>query len=241
MGVRQVVRAVRGELPPVPLSGASDARWSVIGSAEDMDIKPNTELVNILLTASERAKAISLADLQSRSMAEHAAWVGRWPGEHYRLLAALTEVLKPAFVVEVGTYKGHGTLALSAGCRSTRVTTYDVIAWTEFGDTALREADFIGGKIEQRIGDLGDAAYLDAQLATLQSADVIFIDGPKDGEWEQRALGPILRQLADRQRLVVLDDIRLLEMVQLWRDLPFTKLDATSLGHWSGTGLIHTL
>jgi hypothetical protein len=37
---------------------------------------------------------------------------------------------------------------------------------------------------------------------------------------------------------VVVDDIRLLEMVQLWRDLPYDKIDATSLGHWSGTGLL---
>jgi hypothetical protein len=43
-----------------------------------------------------------------------------------------------------------------------------------------------------------------------------------------------------RRRVVVFDDIRVLPMLQLWRDLPFPKLDATSLGHWSGTGLLLT-
>jgi hypothetical protein len=27
-------------------------------------------------------------------------------------------------------------------------------------------------------------------------------------------------------------------MVDLWRRIPYPKLDATSFGHWSGTGLV---
>jgi hypothetical protein len=37
--------------------------------------------------------------------------------------------------------------------------------------------------------------------------------------------------------LLVLDDIRLLPMVTLWEDLRLRKLDLTSFGHWSGTGI----
>jgi hypothetical protein len=104
----------------------------------------------------------------------------------------------------------------------------------------LRSEDFETGRIEQRIGDLGEGAYLESQAHVLRSADLIFIDGPKDGVWEQAAFPKILGLLEDRRRLVVLDDIRLLTMVQLWRDLPYPKVDATSLGHWCGTGLLHT-
>ena len=34
------------------------------------------------------------------------------------------------------------------------------------------------------------------------------------------------------------DDIRLLNMIEQWRALPRPKLDLTSFGHWSGTGLV---
>jgi hypothetical protein len=50
----------------------------------------------------------------------------------------------------------------------------------------------------------------------------------------------VLGRLTDRSRLVVFDDIKLMEMVQVWRDLPYPKLDATSFGHWSGTGFMLT-
>ncbi|MCW2495621.1 MAG: methyltransferase [Jatrophihabitans sp.] len=224
----------------MPVTGAEDARWSAISSADDLYLRPNDDLVAVLLAAAERARAISLTSLEARSDPAHARWVRRWPGEHYRLLAALVATLQPATVVEIGTFKGHGALALAAGSSATKVITYDVVPWPEFADTALRASDLDGGQLEQRLGDLGDPAYLREQLVTLRSADLLFIDGPKDGVWEQHALAPILAALTDRRRLVILDDIRLLELVQLWRDLPFAKLDATSLGHWSGTGLLHT-
>jgi hypothetical protein len=41
-----------------------------------------------------------------------------------------------------------------------------------------------------------------------------------------------------RRQLVVIDDIRVLTMVQLWRQLPNPRLDLTSFGHFSGTGLL---
>ena len=38
--------------------------------------------------------------------------------------------------------------------------------------------------------------------------------------------------------IVVYDDIRLLTMVELWRSFRMPKFDATSLAHWTGTGLV---
>lgn len=240
MDLKAFKRAVSGQLPPVPLRGAADARWSVVSSADDLYTRPNAELVDLLLAAATRARGVTLRELEARCSPQEAAWVRRWPGEHYRLLAALVEVLQPAVVVEIGTFKGQGALALAAGSATTKVITYDIVPWQEFPDTALRAADFHSGRIEQRIGDLGQISYLARQEDALRSADLVFFDGPKDGEWEQFACTEILSRLVDRQRLVVFDDICLLAMVQLWRDLPYAKLDATSFGHWSGTGLMYT-
>lgn len=244
MGLRVAAGALSSRvqrLPRIPLTGAADARWSVISSAHDLYDQPNDDLVGMLLDTASVGREIVLAELEERCPPMDAAWVRCWPGEHYRLLAALVRLLQPRAVVEVGTFKGQGALAMAAGAGETRVLTYDIVPWRQFSDSALREEDFASGRIEQRIGDLGEEGFRESQLGDLREADLIFIDGPKDGSWEQGALRPLLDCLTDRRRLVVIDDIRLLPMVQLWRDLPFPKLDATSFGHWSGTGLLHTV
>lgn len=241
MDLRLIRSVISGRLPAVPLSGAADARWSVVSSADDLYVEPNDALVKLLVEAASAARVMSLSALEQRCQPAHAAWVRRWPGEHYRLLAALVHILKPSVAVEVGTFLGHSALAMLGGDPRTQVITYDIIPWRSFRDTALRDDDFAAGRLEQRVGDLGDGEFLTGQIDTLRTADLIFIDGPKDGHWEQSAVRPILDCLTDRQRLVVFDDIQLLEMVQLWRDLPFPKLDATSFGHWSGTGMLHTV
>jgi hypothetical protein len=38
--------------------------------------------------------------------------------------------------------------------------------------------------------------------------------------------------------ILVLDDTRLLNMIDVWRLIRSPKLDLTSFGHWSGTGLV---
>jgi predicted O-methyltransferase YrrM len=228
------------QLPEPPLTGAADARWSVISSAHDLYTEQNDDLVAVALGAAERARHLHLHELEARCGEPDLTWVRTWPGEHYRLLPALVQEIGARRVVEVGTYKGHGTLAIAAASDQTDVVTYDLIAWDQFADTALQESDLIEGRIVQRLGDLGDPAYREEQWGTLREADLLFIDGPKDGVWEQHAVREICEGLTDRRRLIVFDDIRLMPMVQLWRDLAFPKLDITSLGHWSGTGLMWT-
>jgi predicted O-methyltransferase YrrM len=237
--VNRLKRLTRGgSLPGVPLEGAEGARWSVISSAADLTPQPSDELVATMLAAASAAVGIKLTELRSRSDSEYALYVDTWPGEHYRFLAALVATRRPKVVVEVGTYLGHGSLALLSGSDDVRVITYDVVPAQEVGGAVLRDSDISNGRLEQRIGDLADPTFLASQIETLCKADLLFVDGPKDGRWERTFCERVLPALSDRRRLAVFDDIRLLEMVQLWRDLPYPKLDATSVGHWSGTGLV---
>ena len=37
---------------------------------------------------------------------------------------------------------------------------------------------------------------------------------------------------------IVLDDIRVWTMIKTWREITLPKLDITSFGHWSGTGIV---
>lgn len=227
--------------PEIPVV-ALDNRWSVVSSAVDLRPAPGDDLVGLMLRAGERARSIDLADLAARAGSDdERAWLSQWPGEHYRLLAALVDVLQPQTVVEVGTWQGLGTLSLARFLPpGGRVVTYDVLPWDQIDGSLLRATDLTDGAIEQRLGDLADPRVFDRERDLLRSADIIFSDAPKDGRFEPAFLSLLLPATADRRRLLVLDDIRLLPMVQLWRDLPLAKLDATSVGHWSGTGLAFT-
>ena len=194
----------------------------------------------LVIEAARHAQSMDLEDLAGRCDAEYATYVRRWPGEHYRLLRALVHVLQPAQVVEIGTFQGHSALAMLAGSASTRVVTYDLVSWRAIPGSVLCDADFEDGRLQQRLGDVTDPACLSTELDTIRGADLVFVDGPKDGAFEFRFRDRILPLLSDKRRIVVFDDVRLLPMVEFWRSLPYTKLDASSLGHWSGTGLLET-
>jgi predicted O-methyltransferase YrrM len=226
--------------PPVT---AELNEWSVISSAIDLYERPTDAVLEILLAAAERAKTLHLDDVVERSAEEDGRYVNLWPGEHYRLLAALAHTRNVDLAIDIGTWRGQSALALAAGAR--RVISYDIIAWDQVpGTTSLRPGDFTSGKIEQRIGDLTDPTFLASQIDTLHEADLILVDGPKGGvdedAFEYRFTREVLTQMTDRRRVIVYDDIRQMPMVQFWRDLPLAKLDATSLGHWSGTGIALT-
>jgi len=160
------------------------------------------------------------------------------PGEHYRLLASLVEDLQPDLAVEIGTFTGLSALAiLSTLPLRSRLLSYDIVPWNTVPEHALREGDFRDGRFEQRIGNLADPNYFHQNAVLLQSASFIFVDGPKDGEFEPKFF-ELLRALPRTQPCwLIFDDIRLWKMLGFWRNISLTKFDATSVGHWSGTGI----
>lgn len=224
-------------LPPPPLR-ASDRRWSAIGSLEDETTAPSEDLVALGLAAAQVARDMKLESLIERCGDQRQArTLARWPGEHYRLLAGLARTAGPRRIVEVGTATGAGTVALLEGAPpEARVITYDLQAWDSFPGTVLRPEDFETGRVEQRLGNLLDVDYFRQQEGDLRGADLIFVDAPKDRVFEPAVL-PRIAELMQPGTLLVLDDIRLLPMITVWEDLRLRKLDLTSFGHWSGTGI----
>lgn len=217
--------------PPV---SARHAEWSAIVSTDDETIAPSDELIEIVMSAIERARPLRLDALAARCHGpQEAMWVNHWPGDHYRLLPALAEAIAAKRSVEVGTFTGMGTLSLAY--TGMRVDTYDILPWARIPDTLLRASDFEGA-IEQHVGDLAIPEYFNEQKEILKAADLIFVDGPKDGIFEPKFVSMLLHEIRPEQ-LIVFDDIRKLVMLQLWRDLPLDKLDVTSFGHWAGTGI----
>lgn len=203
---------------------------------------PSPVLLDLAEAAIAEARKAELPELVSRlSGRPHQQYARLWPGEHYRLLSALCRVRKPRCVVEVGTFLGMGALALLDGMGpGSSLVTYDVVPWREFPETLLRESDFSNDdqcSLEQRLCDLSQRGIFAEQRRVLEQADLIFVDGPKDGLFEPIFFDKLLPVIAETKPLIVVDDIRLLPMLQLWRDLDLPKLDLTSFGHWSGTGL----
>jgi len=64
------------------------------------------------------------------------------------------------------------------------------------------------------------------------------VDGPKDGFFERQFLKHLSEIDTAAHKLLVFDDIRTWNMLAIWREISFPKLDLTSFGHWTGTGLV---
>ena len=72
----------------------------------------------------------------------------------------------------------------------------------------------------------------------LEQADIIFMDALKDGKQEYLFLENFSKLQFKKKCLFIFDDIRLWNMLDIWYNLNKPKLDMTSFGHWSGTGLV---
>lgn len=201
--------------------------------------EPNDFLLDLALRAVQRAREISLADLAGRQHSGADDSPELWPGEHYRLLAALVDVLQPRSVVEIGTLHGLSTLAIKKFLRpGARMATFDIVPWAQFKDTCFRSSDFGDGSLVQQIGDLGDPLVFQQHRGLLDESELIFCDGPKDGVFERKFLNNLAALGATKPRLLIFDDIRLWNMLDIWRNIDRPKLDLTSFGHWTGTGLV---
>lgn len=223
---------------PLPSDGCV---WSALDPQSTYGQQPSTQLIDMALDIAREANRSEVPGLVKRAEAaasESAAWVNVFPGEHYRLLAAMVRVMRPRLVVEVGTYTGASALAfLEHAAEATRIVTYDVIPWNQIDGSLLVGADFEDPRLEQRIGDVADPEYWSTQRELFADADLIFLDGPKDGVFEPKMLETLARLPTKRGFLLVVDDIRFLEMVEPWARFPSPRMDLTSFGHWSGTGL----
>lgn len=217
------------------ISGDLDARCSAVSPRDQGD---SGELLALALDASHLAASVDMAPLLARlDDVTLRGLAVRWPGEYNKLLAAIVEIRRAERVVEIGTHRGMGAVALGL-CPPTvrpQVTTYDVAPYADFPGHVMRDDD---ERIRQVCLDLSRPEVFDREREVLLAADIIFLDGPKDGTFEAGFLARLLPcRRPGRLALLIIDDIRLLPMVKLWGGLAIPKLDATSLGHWSGTGL----
>ncbi|HEX4466286.1 MAG TPA: class I SAM-dependent methyltransferase [Solirubrobacteraceae bacterium] len=196
-------------------------------------------MIETALQSIDVARSINLDAVAARGSDDLA---NVWPGEHYRLLAALVACVRPKLVVEIGTATGLSALAmLTTLAPDARLVTFDLLPWKGYSDYTggvLEDADFSDGRLEQRLDDLSTPVGWRANADLLCRADLIFVDAKHDGEQERRFLTGFDEVGLANSPIVVFDDTRVWGMVGFWQEIRRPKLDLTSFGHWSGTGLV---
>jgi len=194
---------------------------------------PNNFLVKLVSQAMEKAHFGLIAG-GKRDLPDY-KYLNLNPGEHYRLLKAMVQILKPKTSIEIGTFTGLGTIALHEAGHG-YVHTFDIIPWDHLMSHLTPE--HFKDRLAQHIADLSDLMEYRKYSHLFQNADIIFMDAPKDGKFEPQMIDLLLRLLPKENRILVMDDIWFDCMQPLWRSIKLPKIDITSLGHWSGTGIV---
>ena len=229
-------RAVKLVLPnPRPVYG----EYSMIYDTLNTSDRSSAYLIDLALRAAREASQTQLPELSARVDAESHDFTEVWPGEHYRLLAALVKILQPKRIVEIGTFSGLSALALKNFLPvGGKLTTFDIIPWAAVPNTSLRAEDFADARLRQEIADLSEPDAFEQHRFLLQETELLFMDGPKNGIFERKFLQQLETIHFQNPLLLVLDDIRFWNMLATWHEIARPKLDLTSFGHWSGTGLV---
>jgi len=192
-------------------------------------------LVNVFLEASKIAYTENI-NIPKPFLSDN-KFYNIFPGEHYRLLNAVVKITKPRVIVEIGTFTGMGAIALTQSMTDGELQTFDVNPWQNH-HSHLDETIMKNRNIVQHIADLSDVDQFLKYFDLLNSADIIFIDGPKDGIFEYK-LFSLLQELKPKEnKLLIYDDIGFINMIDMWKNIKSPKLDATTFGHWSGTGIV---
>ncbi len=222
---------------PAPFS-CRHSEYSMIFSLDDDPAQPSETLISLALESIRMAREANL-DQICRRMKKPPYYPKIWPGEHYKLLAGLVAALGPEVIVEIGTSMGLSALAMRKYLpKNSKILTFDLQDWRSHPDYCLREEDFSDGRLIQFLEDLSDPAVCARHRPFLEKAGLIFLDAEKDGISERKFLENFARISFRHRPILVLDDIRLWKMLRVWREIPFPKLDITSFGHWSGTGIV---
>ncbi len=115
----------------------------------------------------------ALAERTAREMPDAQMLTGRVEGRLLKLIAAL---VRPRFVLEVGTFTGYSALSLAEGAPAdARIVTCEIDPAAEAVARAAFAASPVGHKIEIR---MGPALETIAQLG--QEIDLAFIDADKE-------------------------------------------------------------
>lgn len=146
-------------------------------------------------------------------------------GDVYKLLKYMSTLFEGALLLDVGTFSGASSVALSYN-KSNVVISYDI--------KDLKILKHLPENVHYKIGNV----IRGYDFENVIEADLIYFDvDPHDGEQELEFYEFL--KLNEYDGLVLCDDIYLnKEMTKFWNNVTHSKYDLTKYGHSSGTGLI---
>jgi hypothetical protein len=155
----------------------------------------------------------------------------------------LVKVSKAKKIVEIGTYTGLSALSLKYNLPDVTVTTFDIIEWNKLGiPSHFVPSDFDSANtsppLKQVVADLSKDKYFEKYFNLLNDADIIFLDAPKDDKFEYTMAEKFKRLDSKNFKLLIVNDIQWINMIDFWRTIKSPKLDISSFGHFSGTGIV---
>jgi hypothetical protein len=156
----------------------------------------------------------------------------QFPGSPYRLLNAFIKILNPKVTIEIGTYKGMGTNSLLNSNKG-NVYTFDSIDYFKF-DHHLNNSKNL--KIIK--ADLIENNNFKKYKNIFEKADLIYLDGPKNIYFEKKILQYISSLGLKKKKYLIIDDICTPELLNIYHSILSPKIDLTSFGNWSGTGIV---
>ncbi len=231
--VRQAVARLLMDPP-----GVRHAEPTLLLCMDDEPIRPSQRLYDLAAQlAAETPKAMH--PILSTRQGGTPPWYNVFPGEHYHLLTTICRVLAPKTVWEFGTDSGLGTVAILEGLPpGGHIFTVDIDPISSRNRPWLTDQDLASGRVTQIISDMKAPQLFCKYQQELAEAELLFVDGPKDNFTEHAFLEQLARVPFRRSPIVMFDDIRVMNMLRTWRGITRPKMNLTSFGHWSGTGLI---
>jgi len=157
-----------------------------------------------------------------------------FPGEHYRLLSAIAKIRQPKVIVEIGTFTGMSAFAFFQNHNGI-IYSFDLINYKSLNNHIEKKLE---KRFVQFLTDLSKSINFKKYQHILNKADIIFLDAPKDNIFEYKLIKHLTKLEKKKKKLLIIDDIKFYNMLNLWDKIQSPKIDLTSLSHWSGTGMV---
>lgn len=159
------------------------------------------------------------------------------PGEHYRFLAAITKNLKPKNIIEIGTGSGISAKVFHEFSNA-NIYTFDIFD-INIENSYLSVEEVKSERMKLINSNIESVKEFNKYKEIIAEADLIFLDASKTGVLEDKILSNFASiEYNSNNTLLIIDDIKFLTMFEVWNKIHSPKFDASSLAHWSGTGLV---
>ena len=162
-------------------------------------------------------------------------------GEHYILIPLIIKLINASNFFEIGTFQGASSKSVLLNSNA-KIQTVDLKKWNKFKGSFLEENDFFQKKIKQHIIDLSLDKNFKKFEKDLLKTDLIFLDGPKNYNFEKTFLEKLFylyKNNPENSVFVLIDDIKLSTMCKIWKTIKYPKCNLDIIGHWSGSGIIY--